>query len=1184
MPVHIQVQQKFSRYIMFRKAQPSYCKCHSSLQWLCDVCGDLFADYPELESHAKKKHRGQWNNIIAGPTPFDMEYSRLLRNLAREHLVVRDEIPSDGNCQFAAVADQLERIGRGVWSHQDLRRMAVDYIRNNPVLPGPDPCRVADFVDGQDLDGYLQHMGQEGVWGDHLTLLALTNCLHVRVQIMPSSSGNPIILRPSGVASSTDVILLGHIAEEHYLSVEPGEQTADGEQVWDVDGYEYSGPDDLDSSTVSLPDIPQTRNCFEVLKLEEDEDNEGILTTTSRQRRRQRRSSPSAEVSQGAASDVITISDDSEAEDNEGTLTTTSRQRRRQGRSSPSDEVQSNEESLSDSDWDGTSRQPCHGGITAIFHGRKTAVTNLEVLDLLSSQERTTHCTNTQVTQISCNASFLIDISAKSKVKSVDAHVDAMGGWQHVCTKKKEYSVKGITLKRISYCCNSEKTLKKAVVRAIHVSGEELPYVFVQYRFLGEPCQINRKPHGNSKQNATRPYVRCNPSTIEMFKNKKEVDPIAGPSKICYEVTKAVGSSTGVDTPCKLPRGRKQVTDIIRKSKDMQVDDPVYRALSFMQEEGPEDRFFQNIIKSPCSSIQILYNARQINDISTFCTIENPAILGADITFKCGPFWVLATSYTHSNLLVKGTNVSPTMIGPMALVQDKNKESYLPLFQKIVSEKPELRNTLRAFGTDGETNLIESLKDTFPNAKGYRCTIHLWKNIKNKCQTFGITPPKCSQIVDELKYLCLNTEHFENDYAILKDNWIKLADSSQKAPMTKLLKYLEKNIVPVLKDNVLVTNNKNHYLYTQNACESLNAMLKRWASFRSQQIDTFIKDIKDFVLWQEENAVQAYLGMSAEWEVRDKNLQKTPEWLINDNIKGVTRAYRKKQLLFMGYSCGIEENEENLESVKEIEDVEWGVWGYAFKLNETGLSETMIKGVILKAKNILDSGMIRKGFNDPKERIVNSESSSKYPHCVKPMKSGGFKCDCQGYKASTICAHTLATACDCNDLVVYVDYIVSKCIRPNLTPLCAGKASNPGRKKPISRKRKRNSPTRAIVPLKKRSTQNSISPKPWLSSNAEWYLINYKTCRARLCAGCREEYKTKKPPPNDVLLRHWESDFKKGTRDVALESHRYYHVDFRCLRRRHPTFDPIQKTFVIGPRVSSEQVEHVEQVLGHRIT
>ncbi|XP_019626168.1 PREDICTED: uncharacterized protein LOC109471319 [Branchiostoma belcheri] len=163
--------------------------------------------------------------------------------------------------------------------------------------------------------------------------------------------------------------------------------------------------------------------------------------------------------------------------------------------------------------------------------------------------------------------------------------------------------------------------------------------------------------------------------TLQRFKcvkTKKKENPRAGPSRICHAVMQAVGTSTSVDTQCKMPRGQKQIFDINRKSNydkavGIAVDDPFFRALSLMQNEDPKDKFYQtiNINSTPQSSAHLLYNKRQINDISMFCSGDNFSILSADITFQLGPFWVLTTCYRHLDLKVKGTDASPVMIGPM---------------------------------------------------------------------------------------------------------------------------------------------------------------------------------------------------------------------------------------------------------------------------------------------------------------------------------------------------------------------------------------------------------------------------------------------------------------------------------------------------------------------------------------
>lgn len=43
---------------------------------------------------------------------------------------LRGETPSDGNCLFWAISDQMDRINKNVYTHTQLRRMVVDHIQN----------------------------------------------------------------------------------------------------------------------------------------------------------------------------------------------------------------------------------------------------------------------------------------------------------------------------------------------------------------------------------------------------------------------------------------------------------------------------------------------------------------------------------------------------------------------------------------------------------------------------------------------------------------------------------------------------------------------------------------------------------------------------------------------------------------------------------------------------------------------------------------------------------------------------------------------------------------------------------------------------------------------------------------------------------------------------------------------
>ena len=55
---------------------------------------------------------------------------RLAEHIRSSGLQMRDEIPSDGNCLFHAIADQLERVGEKGFNHSNLRKLSVEILKN----------------------------------------------------------------------------------------------------------------------------------------------------------------------------------------------------------------------------------------------------------------------------------------------------------------------------------------------------------------------------------------------------------------------------------------------------------------------------------------------------------------------------------------------------------------------------------------------------------------------------------------------------------------------------------------------------------------------------------------------------------------------------------------------------------------------------------------------------------------------------------------------------------------------------------------------------------------------------------------------------------------------------------------------------------------------------------------------
>lgn len=163
-------------------------------------------------------------------------------------------------------------------------------------------------------------------------------------------------------------------------------------------------------------------------------------------------------------------------------------------------------------------------------------------------------------------------------------------------------------VRRRTYRNKAWKDLVKAVVEP-----EEFPYVFIQYRFEGDPCSFDLPPHGNSKGNQL-PYVRVNPSTMQLL--KKETDDKASARKAFHNVEKKVGGLTGASAVSQLPRNTKQVYNVKNmKAKSMGNirEDPLLWSVNSMEMEDDE-RFHQQFIKTAGTATHLLFNHRQVND------------------------------------------------------------------------------------------------------------------------------------------------------------------------------------------------------------------------------------------------------------------------------------------------------------------------------------------------------------------------------------------------------------------------------------------------------------------------------------------------------------------------------------------------------------------------------------------
>jgi len=128
----------------------------------------------------------------------------------------------------------------------------------------------------------------------------------------------------------------------------------------------------------------------------------------------------------------------------------------------------------------------------------------------------------------------------------------------------------------------------------------------------------------------------------------------------------------------------------------------------------------------------ILASEQQLKDLmNVFAQMTEPVcFVLTQPTFNLGPFYVTPTTY--QNLLVRNKSRNhPILLGPVLVHQTKMLCPFHYLASTLVRLNPNFEN-LRAYGTDGEPELIRAFSICFPNAVHLRCTNHLRQNIKDK--------------------------------------------------------------------------------------------------------------------------------------------------------------------------------------------------------------------------------------------------------------------------------------------------------------------------------------------------------------------------------------------------------------------------------------------------------------------
>ena len=135
------------------------------------------------------------------------ESSRIEEQLAKRGLQLRS-IPSDGNCMFASIVDQVSE-----QNIRKLREIVANYLRQHRTDYEP-------FVES-DYETYCSKMAKENVWGGQLELMICAKVLQRPIEIIQGNGEDAITIdcpTPIGVPIVLTYHKYLYTNGEHYNS------------------------------------------------------------------------------------------------------------------------------------------------------------------------------------------------------------------------------------------------------------------------------------------------------------------------------------------------------------------------------------------------------------------------------------------------------------------------------------------------------------------------------------------------------------------------------------------------------------------------------------------------------------------------------------------------------------------------------------------------------------------------------------------------------------------------------------------------------------------------------------------------------------------------------------------------------------------------------------------------------
>ena len=609
-------------------------------------------------------------------------------------------------------------------------------------------------------------------------------------------------------------------------------------------------------------------------------------------------------------------------------------------------------------------------------------------------------------------------------------------------------------------------------------TGQPVKYVMVEYSFKGEEHGIDLVPHGNSKE-AQKPFLRTEKSTKEMV--KKMVKDGKKPSEVYDAVFEEKGGLMKAESLSSLPR-QNQASKFKSAQREKTEKDELWSIANMSKEEAEKGNPF---IRFPdCSTGNVfLADDRQLADLGRFCT--NPqrfGVLGVDTVFNCGNFYATPTTYPHLLLVDKKTMKSPTMLGPVAIHKRLNTECYNYLAASITRAQPALRNIL-SIGSDGDSKIFNGMNEQFPASTWVLCKKHVEDNLRRKLTSLGITSsnqqPFIADIFGNVENSkrgladCSSPAQFDNELEALKAHWNQKELSIRNVEEAQFHSWFVKYKAEEMKEKMLypVRNDigLGYDYYFNNANESINNTVKRKKDYkRCKDVVEFADEVREIKDIQQRNVERAIIG-EGPYRLRNEyreDLEVSPDYWFH-KMSPTQRQRHIEKLMATEVKPLEAQQEDGTRSMPPDPACH-----LSLSFEDSGLSRLVHAASWLKASQLVqkqNSIYPAPGSHQHEAFFVESTSGGpSKPNYVVMKPTGGVVCDCEKFKETRLCSHSIAVSERNGKLAQHLQWFKKTEQQPNLSVVAARGAPSssghkPGAKRPRCRNRNPSSRNDSIV-------------------------------------------------------------------------------------------------------------------------